>query len=260
MNRSTLAALVVALMLGSGVAGYLIGRPADRVDMHHPEPPPSHGNRHRPLPRRRPRLPRRPRRVAAPTAAALPPAPTSTRARSRCRSPPRRRTSPSPIAASALDTSRAEGEACLAFNKPLATSNVNYADYVAITPEAKTGPARDRRPALRQRARPTARTTRSACARASRAATASSSPRRRTSTWRWAPVPAVVTLPGKGFILPRGSAAGLPITTINVSKVGLAVYRVNERAIDGLRPRPLRRRTFPRQPADHRDRSRSTAG
>ena len=45
--------------------------------------------------------------------------------------------------------------------------------------------------------------------------------------------PAVVTLPGKGFILPRGSAAGLPITTINVSKVGLSVYRVNERAIMG---------------------------
>ena len=32
MNRSSLAALVVALMLGSGIAGYLIGRPADRVD------------------------------------------------------------------------------------------------------------------------------------------------------------------------------------------------------------------------------------
>ena len=46
--------------------------------------------------------------------------------------------------------------------------------------------------------------------------------------------PAVVTLPGKGFILPRGSAVGLPITTINVSKVGLAVYRVNERAIMGF--------------------------
>ena len=46
--------------------------------------------------------------------------------------------------------------------------------------------------------------------------------------------PAVVTLPGKGFILPRGSAAGLPITTINVSKVGIAVYRVNERAIMGF--------------------------
>jgi len=35
--------------------------------------------------------------------------------------------------------------------------------------------------------------------------------------------PAVVTLPGKGFILARGSAVGLPITTINVSKVGIAV-------------------------------------
>jgi len=34
----------------------------------------------------------------------------------------------------ALDSSRAEGEACLAFNKPLATTNVNYADYVTITP------------------------------------------------------------------------------------------------------------------------------
>ena len=41
-------------------------------------------------------------------------------------------------------------------------------------------------------------------------------------------------MPGKGFILPRGSAAGLPITTINVSQVGIAVYRVNERAIMGF--------------------------
>ena len=40
-----------------------------------------------------------------------------------------------------------------------------------------------------------------------------------------------MTLPGKGFILPRGSAVGLPITTVNVSTVGIAVYRVNERAI-----------------------------
>ena len=46
--------------------------------------------------------------------------------------------------------------------------------------------------------------------------------------------PAVVTLPGKGFILPRGTTVGLPITTINVSKVGIEVYRVNERAIDSF--------------------------
>ena len=44
--------------------------------------------------------------------------------------------------------------------------------------------------------------------------------------------PAVVTLPGKGFILPRGIAAGLPITTVNIAKLGISVYRVNERGLD----------------------------
>ncbi len=65
--------------------------------------------------------------------------------------------------------------------------------------------------------------------------------------------------PGKGFILPRGSAAGLPITTINVSKVGIAVYRVNERSHHGLRPRSLRQHP---NPAASRSPSRgaSTAG
>ena len=64
------------------------------------------------------------------------------------------------------------------------------------------------------------------------------------------PRPAVVTLPGKGFILPRGTAAGLPITTVNVAKLGIAVYRVNERGLDKLH-RPLRRE-LPRHRADHR--------
>src|SRR5436190_530464 len=37
MNKSTLSALVVALMLGSGIAGYLIGKPGDTLD----RPPPA---------------------------------------------------------------------------------------------------------------------------------------------------------------------------------------------------------------------------
>ena len=37
MNKSTLSALVVALMLGSGIAGYLIGKPVDSLDK--PTPP-----------------------------------------------------------------------------------------------------------------------------------------------------------------------------------------------------------------------------
>ena len=66
MNRSTLAALVVALMLGSGIAGYLIGRPGDRVDT------PPNRRRTQPAPaaapaarRRRRRPPLRPRRRSA---------------------------------------------------------------------------------------------------------------------------------------------------------------------------------------------------
>src|SRR3981081_3468607 len=38
MNRSTLAALIVALMLGSGITGYLIGKPGDSVDQIPPAP------------------------------------------------------------------------------------------------------------------------------------------------------------------------------------------------------------------------------
>ena len=71
--------------------------------------------------------------------------------------------------------------------------------------------------------------------------------------------PAVVTLPGKGFILPRGTTAGLPITTINVSKVGIAVYRVNERGHRPLRQRPLRRRPTP-APSRSPNRGRCAAG
>jgi len=74
----------------------------------------------------------------------------------------------------AIDSSRPEAEACLAFNKPLATGDVKYADYVRISPEVKS--------ALRvvttdsaSAASPTARITRCGCWRVSRAATAPSS-------------------------------------------------------------------------------------
>src|SRR5712675_352000 len=98
MNRSTLAALVVALMLGSGITGYLIGKPGDSVDQ---VPPP-------------PRT-----ATAAPPAAAAPNEPFAYRR-------------------VAIDSSRPEAEACLAFNKPLATGDVKYADYVRILPEVKS--------------------------------------------------------------------------------------------------------------------------
>ena len=64
--------------------------------------------------------------------------------------------------------------------------------------------------------------------------------------------PAVVTLPGKGFILPRGTAAGLPVTTINVAQGrhrGLSRQRARPRP---LRQRPLRR-DLPRHPSRSTD-------
>jgi uncharacterized protein YfaS (alpha-2-macroglobulin family) len=210
MKRSTLAAVVVALMLGSGIAGYLIGRPADSVDQ----------------------APARTAAAPAPVAPATRPATPATT--------PTPVTQPVPVAVPSepfsyrrltIDSSRPEAEACLAFNKPLATGDVRYADYVRIAPEVKSAvrvvddklcvgglsygenytvtllsglPGRDG---------------------------AKLDDERKVDVSLGAR-PAVVTLPGKGFILPRGTAAGLPITTINVSKVGIAVYRVNERAID----------------------------
>ncbi|MBX9946889.1 MAG: hypothetical protein K2Y40_22630, partial [Reyranella sp.] len=210
MNRSTLAALVVALMLGSGIAGYLIGKPGDTLD----------------------RSATPPAVAALPQAPAAPPAPaTASMAPIPIAQPPAAPGEPLAYRRLAIDNARAEGEACLAFNRPLATGDVKYADYVRIEPDVKSAlrvvddrlcigglsygqdykvrllaglPGRDGLKLETERAVDVALGAR----------------------------PAVVTLPGKGFILPRGSVAGLPITTVNVSKVGVAVYRVNERAID----------------------------
>ena len=97
MNKSTFYALVVALMLGSGVAGYLIGKPGDSLDR-----PPSAQTAQTTT--TQPSAPPRP----AVTPAALPAtAPGEAFAF--------RRTS--------IDSSKPEGEACLYFNKPLSPSH-----------------------------------------------------------------------------------------------------------------------------------------
>ena len=191
MNKSTLTALVVALMLGSGIAGYLIGTPGEQLDR--PSPP----------------------RTASvtPAPAATPAAPAA---------PASGSTAPTPIVQPAaapnepfayrrlgIDSSRADGEDCLAFNKPLATGDVKYADYVRIEPEVKSAlrvvddrlciggltygqdykvkllqgfPGRD----------------------------GAKLDAERTVDVAMGARPAVVTLPGKGFILPRGSACPVP--------------------------------------------------
>ena len=107
MNRSTLAALVVALMLGSGIAGYLIGRPAQTVD----QAPPS--------------------RTATTTPTPAPMAPTATpvQAPTPVTRPAAAPAEPFNYRRFTIDSSRPEAEACFAFNKPL-VGDAKYADYL----------------------------------------------------------------------------------------------------------------------------------
>ena len=127
MNRSTLSALVVALMLGSGIAGYLIGKP-DRLRRHGSTARP-HGN------------------CTGTDAAAAAAAPQRPPRRVRAHAGRPADDSPAPAAPAeafayrrlSIDNSAAEAEACLFFNKPLATGDtVKYADYVRIAPEVKS--------------------------------------------------------------------------------------------------------------------------
>jgi len=223
MNRSTLSALVAALMLGSGIAGYLIGTPTGSVDeaappsrtATAPAPAPTP-----PPPAASPQAPAAPR--PAPTPAALPTA------------------TPGPAAPAeafayrrlGIDNSGPDAGSCLFFNKPLAKDgSVNYADYVHIAPEVKSalrvvddklcfgGLAYGQDYSVTLLA-------------GFPSADGSKLADERKVELALGPRPAAITLPGKGFILPRGTAAGLPITTVNIARLALAVYRVNERGLD----------------------------
>lgn len=218
MSRSTLAVLVAALMLGSGIAGYLIGKPVDSLELP-PRPTVTATN----SPGKAP---------GSPAATPVAPANGTSMAPVALPRPAAAPNEPFAYRRLGIDGSKAEGEACLFFNKPLASDgSVKYEDYVRITPEAKAamhvvddklcigglGYGQDYAVRLLSGLPGKDGVKLAADQRVDVALGAR---------------PAVVSLPGKGFILPRGAAVGLPVTTINVAKVGIAVYRVNERGLD----------------------------
>ncbi|SJZ37119.1 hypothetical protein SAMN02745126_00691 [Enhydrobacter aerosaccus] len=218
MSRSTLAALVVALMLGSGIAGYLVGKPHESVE--HIAPPP-------------PTTASTPPKTQTPSAP-----PASTQANSNATAPV---ALPKPAAAptdpfayrrTSIDGSQAEGEACLYFNKSLAgDGSVKYQDYVRIAPDVKTAfHVVDDKLCIGGLAYGQDYSVRLLAGLASK--DGSKLDADQTVDISLGARPAVVSLPGKGFILPRNAAVGLPVTTVNVAKVGIAVYRVNERGLD----------------------------
>jgi alpha-2-macroglobulin len=208
MTRSTLAALVVALMLGSGIAGYLIGKPGDSVD----------------------RAP--PVRTATTTASpAAKPSATQTTAPTPIAQPPVAPGESFAYRRTGIDSSRADAEACLFFNKPLSTSeDVKYADYVRISPEVKSAlRVVDDKLCVGGLTYGEDYSVRLLSGLPAKDGTKLVSEQKVDVTL--GARPAVVSLPGKGFILPRGEAVGLPVTTVNISRIGIAVYRVNERGL-----------------------------
>src|ERR1700722_18975102 len=123
MNRSTLSALVVALMLGSGITGYLIGKPGDSVDQIPPAPRTA---------------------TAAPPAAAPPAPPPAAPSAAPATTPtPARSMAPTPAAQpaaapneafayrrAAIDSTRPQTQGRVFFHQPPATGDAKNDTYV----------------------------------------------------------------------------------------------------------------------------------
>ena len=129
----------------------------------------------------------------------------------------------------------AVAEACLVFSKPLdETGGVNYADYVDLPAEVKAGfrVAREKlclsglgfgrdydvglRPGLPA------------------AANGGALAEAQNVTLALNDRPPAVAL-GQGFILPRETGDGLPITTVNVDRLSIKLYRVGDRMLARMR-------------------------
>ena len=195
MNRSTLAALVVALMLGSGIAGYLIGKPGDSVDQIRRT---ATASQHRQPPHRRTRRARSAQRPPRPDAGTLDGAHAAAQ----------------PAAAPdeafayrrvAIDSSRPEAEACLCLQQAAGDRRRQIRRLCAHHARGEVGAARGRRPPLRRRPdlRPGLHG-RACCAGFPGSDGAKLDDEKKVDVALGAR-PAVVTLPGKGFILPRGT-------------------------------------------------------
>jgi uncharacterized protein YfaS (alpha-2-macroglobulin family) len=227
MKSRTLAALVTTLVLAAGIGGYLAGHRPSQLD----RPPAGAIATPAPAanPQARPQDPRPGPHVAqAPSDPRVAQAPTQP-AGAQPRAPQR---IPFGFQRVAIDGSRLQVEACLQFNEPLDDSGrTKYADFISIEPDAK--------PAIRVQAErlclgglahgvdykvelkagfPARGPVRLAVAETVDVALGERTP-------------FVSFASGGGFILPRQGAAGVAISTVNVEKVRVEVFRVTERLL-----------------------------
>ena len=250
MNRSTLVALFAAIALGAGVIGYTIGNQKPPLD--HPAPPPVAAPAKPPTPAPAPAQP--PQQQAAPKPATPPvtttqapapqPAPTAKPAPAPAAAP-QQQAAPKPPATppgpppfghtrTTIAADRGAPEACLHFSQMLDdTGRVKYADFVAIEPETKAAVTVTReRICLGGLAYGVDYTV--TIKAGLPAANGSKILAEDKVDVSFGERPPVVSFAGKGYILPRQSSAGLPVTTVNVSKVNLALYRIGERLLPRL--------------------------
>ncbi|OYQ34514.1 hypothetical protein CHU95_10855 [Niveispirillum lacus] len=130
--------------------------------------------------------------------------------------------------------SGAVAEACLVFNKPLdETGTVNYADYVDLPTEVKAG-FRVQREKLCLSGLAFGREFSVGIRPGLPAAADGALVEGQNVTLALNDRPPAVAL-GQGFILPRETGDGLPITTVNVERLSIKLYRVGDRMLARMR-------------------------
>lgn len=143
-----------------------------------------------------------------------------------------------------IDPAAAIPEACLVFNAPLDGSGAtNYADYVELPADAKPGfRVDDNRLCLSGLDFGTEYTV------GLRAGLPAAEGKGALVDAQTVPValadrtPAVAM--GQGFILPRETSDGLPITTVNVDRLEIKLYRVGDRMLARMRQDFIEERSF----------------
>ncbi|QQS12488.1 MAG: alpha-2-macroglobulin family protein [Rhodospirillales bacterium] len=238
MQRNTLASLIAVVALVSGLGGYLLGHRGERLDA-----PPAAPTAAAPAkPAATP--PATPVKTATPPATPTPAATTTPAAPAQPAS-----AAPIPIPATAGTPAPPTGapapfrfvrqtvggeaapEACLHFSRLLDESGrVKYGDYLEITPPTKAAIAvkqericlggLDHGEDYKVLVRAGLPSQDGGKLDASETVVVALGER--------APV---VAFQGKGHILPRQTSVGVPLTTVNVSKVNVHVYRIGERMV-----------------------------
>ncbi|MBV9835981.1 MAG: alpha-2-macroglobulin family protein [Alphaproteobacteria bacterium] len=243
MNRTTLVALFTAVALGAGVIGYTIGN--EKAPLDRPAPAPIAAPAMPPAPAPAPTPAQPPQQQAAPKPAsppvATPPAPAPQPAPAPAPAPqasPKPAPPPVPrpfaVTRTTISADRGAPEACLHFSQMLDdTGRVKYADFIAIEPETKAAVTVTREAlclgGLSYGVDYTV-TVKVGLPAANGAKVLAED----KVDVAFGERPPVVSFAGKGYILPRQSSAGLPVTTINISKVNIALYRIGERLLPRL--------------------------